>query len=79
MIVLTLTPANWSHRVRLTQASRIERTIKLRDANLGMVEMLTRKQYELLRSSRTPQGIRFRFLDEMKDALDLPPKSASTA
>jgi len=52
-------------------------TIKLRLANWGLVEMLTRKQYELLRfiNERLKEAGVPPSFDEMKDALDLRSKS----
>jgi repressor LexA len=52
-------------------------SIKLRLANWGLVEMLTRKQYELLRfiNERLKEAGVPPSFDEMKDALDLRSKS----
>src|ERR1700716_4261088 len=68
--------------VSLSQSLGIERhhqgtTSSLGNANWGLVEMLTRKQYELLRfiSERLKESGVPPSFDEMKDALDLRSKS----
>jgi repressor LexA len=57
--------------------SELNGTFKLRLANWGLVEMLTRKQYELLRfiNERLKEAGVPPSFDEMKDALDLRSKS----
>src|SRR5712675_2070268 len=57
--------------------SELNGIVKLRLANWGLVEMLTRKQYELLRfiNERLKEAGVPPSFDEMKDALDLRSKS----
>src|ERR1700709_498998 len=61
----------------LGSLSELNGIVKLRLANWGLVEMLTRKQYELLRfiNERLKEAGVPPSFDEMKDALDLRSKS----
>src|SRR5450432_245100 len=73
MICFEYSRLDWSLRL----PSELNGTIKLRLANWGLVEMLTRKQYELLRfiNERLKEAGVPPSFDEMKDALDLRSKS----
>src|SRR6202008_1897875 len=62
---------------KVRRTARLPRLVHERQANWGLVAMLTRKQYELLRfiNERLKEAGVPPSFDEMKDALDLRSKS----